>query len=159
MASGAEILWEIIEVRGTLTAIAEAMGKLCVVPEIGGAILDVDYFDRAVARMVNMLKVVDVFAGTPHTEGPRVVVRKGASLRPSHGGTFIPIAGLDVLGKSVSQGTVLGRVVSPYDFEQLDEIVAPFARKEVMQVRNRISKVHPGEYAYMIGDGESGYAP
>jgi hypothetical protein len=50
-------------------------------------------------------------------------------------------------------------VHSPYDFSVLDECVAPFARTEMMQVRNRISKVHPGEYAYIIGDGDTGYAP
>jgi predicted deacylase len=160
LASGAEVLWEHAEVRGTLTNCAEAMGKLCVVPEVGGggAMLDLEYFDRAIARMVNMLKVAEVFAGTPHKDGPRVVVRRGASLRPAHGGTFIPVVGIEVLGKTVPGGTVLGRVVSPYSFETLDEIVAPFARTEMMQVRNRISKVHPGEYAYIVGDGESGYA-
>jgi uncharacterized protein len=71
----------------------------------------------------------------------------------------VPVVGLEVLGKSVPGGTVLGRVHSPYDFSVLDECVAPFARTEMMQVRNRISKVHPGEYAYIIGDGDTGYAP
>ncbi|MBX3560143.1 MAG: succinate dehydrogenase, partial [Chelatococcus sp.] len=64
-----------------------------------------------------------------------------------------------IMGKSLTKGTVLGRVVSPYTFEILDEIKAPFDKTEVMMIRNRISKVHPGEYAYIIGDGDSGYDP
>jgi len=48
-------------------------------------------------------------------------------------------------------------VVSPYTFEELHRLVAPYPKTEVMQVRNRMSKVHPGEYAFIVGDGESGY--
>lgn len=159
LASGAEVLWEHFEARGTLTNHGESLGKLCIVPETGGGglILDVGYFDKAIGDLVNMLKVVEVVKGTASRVGPRIVIRKGSSIRPSHGGTFEPVVGLEVLGKSVPKGTVLGRVISPYTFEVLDELVAPFPKTEMMQVRNRISKVHPGEYAYIIGDGDSGY--
>ena len=33
-------------------------------------------------------------------------------------------------------------------------MIEPF---EIMQVRNRLSKVHPGDYSFIVGDGESGY--
>lgn len=161
LASGAEVLWESNEQRGTLTNCGDQLGKTCFVCEIGGGglILDVNYFEKGYRDLLNMLKVVEVVRGAPEMGRCRIVVRKGSSIRPAHGGTFVPVVGLEVLGKSVPGGTVLGRVHSPYDFSVLDECVAPFARTEMMQVRNRISKVHPGEYAYIIGDGDTGYAP
>jgi hypothetical protein len=92
--------------------------------------------------------------GQPESNSARVVVRKGLSLRPGHGGLFVPEVGLDVLGKSVAGGTVLARVRSPYTFDELHVLRAPFARTEVMMVRDRVSRVHPGEYA---GRPDSGY--
>jgi uncharacterized protein len=161
LASGAEVLWEHNEQRGTLTNHAESLGKLCIVVEIGGGglILDIDYFEKAYRDFLNMAKVVEVVRGEPTFGHARIVVKKGSSIRPTHGGTFVPVIGLDMLGKSVPGGTVLGRVISPYTFEVLDECIAPYPKTELMQVRNRISKVHPGEYAYIIGDGDSGHAP
>ncbi len=159
-ASGAAVLWEQDESRGTLSNCGDALGKLCFVPEIGGGglILDEGYFEKAYQDLLNMLRVVEVVKGKPDLSRARIVVKKGSSLRPKHGGTFEPVCGAEIIGTSVRKGTVLGRVVSPYSFEVLDEIVAPFDKTEIMQVRNRISKVHPGEYAYIIGDGDSGYA-
>jgi len=97
--------------------------------------------------------------GTPQRNRARVVVRTGTTLRPVHGGTFVPVCGTEMLGKSVPKGTLLGQVVSPYNFSVLDELRAPFEETELMQIRDRISKVQPGEYAYIIGDGASGYRP
>ena len=161
LASGAEVLWEVEETRSTLTTTAEGLGKLCVVPEVGGGgqITDAGSFDRALAELANMLRVLEVIPGEVEAKRPRIVVRSGRAVRPAHGGTFVPTVGLEVLGKSVPKGTVLGRVVSPYSFELLDELVAPYERSEIMQVRNRISRVHPGDYAYIVGDGDSGYEP
>ena len=51
---------------------------------------------------------------------------------------------------------MLGRVLAPDTFEELDVLRAPYRVTEVMMVRSRISKVHPGEYAYILGDGENG---
>jgi predicted deacylase len=159
LASGAEVLWEHIESRGTLSNYGEQLGKLCVVPEIGGGSLltDPSYFEKGVADLVNMLRLVEVFDGQVQPSVCRVVVRKGGSVKPAHGGMYLPVVGAEFLGKSVPGGTVLGQVVSPYTFELLDELVAPYAKTELMQIRDRISKVHPGEYAFIIGDGDSGY--
>ncbi|WP_210490878.1 succinylglutamate desuccinylase/aspartoacylase family protein [Microvirga antarctica] len=160
LASGAEVLWEHNEQRGTLSNCADDMGKTAFVVEVGGGgeILDSGSFDRAYGGFLNMLRVIEVVRGTPNLSRARVVVTKGTTVRPSNGGTFVPVSGLEILGKTVAGGTVLGRVISPYTFEVLDELIAPFDKTEIMQVRNRISKVHPGEYAYIVGDGATGYA-
>jgi predicted deacylase len=160
LASGAEVLWEHHEARGTLTNHGEALGKLCIVPEYGGGSLLHDrYFEKCYQDLLNMMRVLELAQGEPVPNRARIVVRTGTSVRPSHGGTFIPVCGTGMLGKSVPGGTVLGRVISPYTFAVLDELRAPFEQTELMQVRDRISKVQPGEYAYIIGDGASGYRP
>ena len=161
LASGAEVLWEHVESRGTLTNWGEQLGKVCVTPEIGGGgqITDPSAFAYGIQYLENMMKVIEMLPGTATRDVPRIVVRKGGTLKPRHGGLFIPEVGLDLMGKTVPSGTLLGRVVSPNSFAVLDELVAPYPKTEMMQIRNRISKVHPGEYAYIVGDGDSGYAP
>jgi hypothetical protein len=161
LASGAEVLWEVSETRSTLTTEVTKAGKVAIIPEIGGGgdLCDEAMFDRGLASLANMLRVLDVFPGEVDAAAPRIVVRKGRAVRPRHGGLFIPEVGLDTLGTSVPEGTVLGKVVSPYTFEMLDELTAPYPKTEIMQVRNRISRVHPGDYAFIVGDGESGYTP
>jgi|GEM_PF-482930 len=159
LASGAEVIWEHHESRGTLTNYAEAMGKLCVVVEAGGGgvILEQRYFSDALSNLENMFRVLKVLPGKVAPSKARVVVREGRTVRPAHGGIFIPEVGAELIGKTVPGGTVLGRVVSPFTFEVLDELKAPYPKTELMQIRNRISKVHPGDYAYIVGDGDSGY--
>jgi uncharacterized protein len=161
MASGAEVLWETTESRNTFSNEATRQGKVAVVVEVGGGgvIEDQAYFTQALGDLDAMLGVLGVTMTREPRSRPRVVVRRGRTVRPAHGGLFLPAVGLEALGKSIPGGTVLGRVVSPYSFEVLDELTAPYGRTEVMQVRNRIGRVHPGDYAYIVGDGDSGYAP
>ncbi len=159
LASGAEVLWEHFEARGTLTNAAAELGKVALVLEMGGGgvFQDGEYLSRGVEDTINVLRVPGMFPGRVSNAGPRVVVRKGTTVRPRNGGTFIPVVGVDQIGKTVAEGTVLGRVVSPHTFDVLDELVAPYPKTELMQIRNRISRVHPGAYAYIMGDGDSGY--
>ena len=43
-------------------------------------------------------------------------------------------------------------MVSPYTFETLEEIRAPFERSLMILLRGAITKVHPGDYAYMVAE-------
>jgi len=63
--------------------------------------------------------------------------------------------GLEQLGQEVAGGTVLGRVVSPYSFETLEEIRAPFSRGYMILLRGAITRVNPGDYAYMVASAET----
>jgi hypothetical protein len=47
---------------------------------------------------------------------------------------------------------VLGRVISPYTFETLEELRAPFERSLVVLLRPALTRVNPGDYAYMLAD-------
>jgi hypothetical protein len=72
-------------------------------------------------------------------------------LRPSHGGLLYPeFSPDDYPGQIVPAGTVMARVINPYTFEQLEELVAPH-EGAVFWWRVGIRKCNPGEYAYSLG--------
>jgi hypothetical protein len=47
---------------------------------------------------------------------------------------------------------VLGRVVSPYSFEELEVIRAPFESTLLVLTRPAYSNVAPGDYGFMVAD-------
>lgn len=158
MIAGAEVLWETPGPAGTLAGDTDAQGIATVIVEVGGGTsFGTPIEDRAMRGVTNILKHVGMLQGDLEIDPPRTVVRRGTGLRPRHGGLFIPEVGLEMLGKQVARGTLLGRVVSVHTFEELDRLEAPYEPTEIMMVRDRISKVHPGDYAYILGDGASGY--
>lgn len=158
LIAGAEVLWESNGPVGTLAGDAADAGVVTVIVEVGGGTsFGTDFEERGLRGVTNILKKVGMLEGEPRIDPARVVVRTGAGLRPRQGGLFLPEVGLDKIGKRVAGGTLLARVVSPQSFEELDRLVAPYEQTELMMIRDRISKVHPGDYAYIVGDGQSGY--
>jgi predicted deacylase len=158
LIAGAEVLWESPGPAGTLAGDTAAQGITTIIVEAGGGTsFGTPMDERAMRGVTNILKHVGMLQGELEVDPPRVVVRRGTGLRPRHGGLFLPEVGLEMLGKRVAKGTLLGRVVSAHTFEELDRLEAPYEPTEIMMVRDRISKVHPGDYAYILGDGSSGY--
>ena len=158
LLGSARILWESAGPAGTLAREVMRREVPAVILEVGGGpsfgtgLMEQGL--RAAERVLAKIGVLGARADAP--QEPRKVVRVAGSLRPKHGGLFIPEVGHEALGGTVAGGTVLGRVLAPDTFEELDVLRAPYRVTEVMMVRSRISKVHPGEYADILGDGESG---
>ena len=75
-----------------------------------------------------------------------------AIIRPHHGGILVPEVHVPDLAREVPGGTVLGRIYSPYTFELLETITAPFARTLLVLLRDNLAPIHPGAYMYMVGD-------
>jgi hypothetical protein len=71
------------------------------------------------------------------------------------GGVLYPEIGLDQLGQEVRGGTLLGRVVSPYTFETLEEIRAPYERGVMILLRAAMMRVNPGDYGYMVANADT----
>ena len=82
----------------------------------------------------------------------QTVVTDMAVIRPRVGGVLYPEIGLDQLGAEVPGDTLLGRVLSPYTFETLEEIRAPFERGIMILLRGGIMRVNPGDYGYMVAN-------
>ena len=69
---------------------------------------------------------------------------------PSKGGLLVPVHEPDEIGREVKKGEVLGRVVSPYTFEVLEELVAP--SDGVLSLIARTYPVRPGDWAFFVAD-------
>jgi hypothetical protein len=158
LIAGAEVLWESKGPAGTLAGDAADRGVVTVIVEAGGGTsFGTHLEERAMRGLLNILKKIGTLAGEPKVDPARIVVRNGMGPRPRHGGIFIPEIGHGHLGKQLPKGALLGRVVSSKTMEEIHQVVAPYEKTEIMMVRDRISKVHPGDYAYIVGDGDSGY--
>lgn len=159
LLGSAEVLYETEHPIGSLAGLTTAEKIPSVILEVGGGVaFGTDYMERGLAATRRILMKLGMLDGVPEPGPARIVCRKGGSVRPHHGGLFQPGVGLDLLGKSVPGGTVLGRVISPATFDELEVITAPYPKTELMMVRSRMGKVEVGEYAYILGDGDSGYA-
>ncbi len=73
-------------------------------------------------------------------------------MRPRAGGFLETDA--PALGETVERGAVLGRVVSPYTFEVLEEIHNPVERGVMILSHLTRNVVQPGDYGYMVGSPE-----
>ena len=73
-------------------------------------------------------------------------------LRPRMGGLCVPHQHL-VPGQQLPAGTALADIVSPYTFETIETMQAPFDDNIVVLCRNYATRIHPGDYGFMIGNG------
>lgn len=157
MLASAEVLWETHHPGGSFAGMTTERGIPTVILEVGGGpCFGTPMMERGLAGTQRILQRLGVLPGEPGPGEGKVVVRGGGSVRPHHGGLYLPEVGLDQIGTSVPKGTVLGRVVAPDTFEELEVIRAPYEPTWLMMIRSRPSKVHPGDYAYILGDGSTG---
>jgi predicted deacylase len=154
LLTGARILWETPLPGGTLPGEAERRGIPWCVFEIGGSpAFGSDRLGRAVEHTLSVLRDAGVLRGPAGAQRAEVLIRDGAAVRPTQGGFFVPTVGAEVLGRAIAGGTVVGRVLSPYTFEELDVLRAPYDPSYVMMARTRPSRVHAGDYAFLFGNG------
>jgi predicted deacylase len=139
--------------QGTLTEAAVPKGIRCVVVEMGGGMLANDeYIARGLQGVHNVMKHLGMIPGEPVAPARQTVVTNMHITRPHFGGLLYPALKMEDIGTVVPKGTLLGSVVSPYTFETLEEMRAPFERNLMILLRGAITKVHPGDYAYMIAE-------
>jgi predicted deacylase len=122
-----------------------------VVVELGGGIVDqTPYVERGVAGVLNILRATGTLEGDPDPPPPQIVVRGIETIRPTRGGWLETEA--PPLGERVAGGEVLGRVISPYTFQEL-EVIRTTVERGIM-ILSHLSRnlVNPGDYGYMVGD-------
>ncbi len=124
-----------------------------VVAEIGGGgQYDEAYLERGVSGVLNALRHLGMLPGEQVKAPKQTLLTKMKILRPHHGGILHPEVHADRLGESVAEGTRLGHVRDAQTFEELEAFYAPFADTHLVLLRSVLSKVHPGDYAYMLSD-------
>jgi predicted deacylase len=119
--------------------------------ELGGGIVDQrPYIKRILDGLNNQLRMIGTIEGevTPNPE--QVVVTELAGIRPKHGGWLEPLCPAN--GEVIKGGQLLGRVVSPYDFETIEEIPTPFENGIMVMQHLTRNFVEAGDYGFMVGN-------
>jgi predicted deacylase len=139
---------------GTTKAVTlDKRGIPVVVVECGGGIVDqTPYVRRTVAGVLNMLRLKGVIPGDVLPPPKQVVVNELVGIRPTQGGWLEPLSPAN--GEVIRGGELLGRVVSPYTFETLEEIPTPFANGIMIMQHLTRNVVEPGDYGWMVGNLE-----
>jgi len=138
--------------NGTSTAVTIDRRNIpSVVVELGGGIVDQrPYVERGLIGLLNMLRHLQVVAGAPTPPPKQIVVGAIKTIRPTRAGLLETLA--PPLGQIIKKGQLLGRVVSPYTFEVLEEIPAPFDAGVMILSHLSRNLVESGDFGYMVGD-------
>ena len=151
---GCEILFRGPSFAGSLGHHARSNGVPTVVSELGGGQQrNEHYVAKGIRGIRNVMKRLEMLPGDPELPPRQVVVDELVVLRPHQGGLMISNVGAERLGEEVAAGTELGRVVSPYTFEVLETVKAPFDPTLLVLVREPMTKVDPGDYGFMVANG------
>ena len=154
-AYGCQILYDHESYVGSATDYALERGIRSMVSELGGGLHDTEYFlGKAVSGTSNVLRAIGMCEGevSPARED-QVVVTTLTVVRPRVGGLLQAEVGADRLGDIVPAGTVLGRIVDPYTFEEVQVLRAPYDPTYLVLSRCPVTPVSPGDYGFMVADG------
>jgi predicted deacylase len=137
---------------GTTATYAEERGVRCTVVEIGGGYHDQpQHVANGVRGVLNQLRHVGVLDGALERRPGQILMRDIKVMRPRVGGICVPSATLSP-GQILRAGTPLADIVSPYTFEVLETMTAPYDDNIVVLCRNFVTRIHPGDYGFMIAD-------
>ena len=137
---------------GTTATYAEQRGVRCTVVEIGGGYHDQPlHVANGVRGVLNQLRHVGVLDGAVERRAGQVLMRDMKVMRPRMGGICVPRSAL-APGQVLSSGTALADIVSPYTFEVLETMTVPFEENIVVLCRNFVTRIHPGDYGFMIAN-------
>jgi len=136
---------------GSASTYTVGRGVPTVTVELGGGPGDQTVFvQRGVAGVLNIMRKIGMIPGEPAPAPRQTVLRTLLTMRPRAGGFLVPE--VTALNAEVPKGTVLGRTLSPYSFEELEVFRAPFEPSVTVEVLVRPCRINPGDYGYMIGD-------
>ena len=153
-AFSCELLYRAPYFEGTFTACARAKGIHSVVSELGGGQQrNAHYLEKGIRGALNVMRALGMLDGAPTPPEEQTIVEELATLRPHHGGIMLSAFDPSRLGETVPQGTELARIVSPYTFEVLEVITAPFDPSILILTREGVTTVNPGDYGLMVANG------
>jgi uncharacterized protein len=158
-AFGCEILYEGAAPTGSLAAYAGERGVTTLIVELGGGQQRNEHFvEKGIRGIRNVMKHLGMIDGEPKLPIEQIFVEELADLKPHHGGLMLSSFGPAHLGEAVGAGTELARVVSPYTFEVLESITAPFEPTLLVLVREAVTTVEPGDFGFIVANGATAVA-
>lgn len=136
---------------GTANIQLEEAGTPVVVVELGGGVIDqTPYVRRGVEALFNVMRYLGMMDGEVTQREDQIVINSIEMVRPTQGG-YIEVAA-PPLGERIKGGEVLGRIISPYTFEELEVMHSPVESGIMILSHLTRNIVQPGDYAFMIGD-------
>lgn len=139
--------------NGTSKAVTTARGVPSVTIELGGGVVDQGpYIARGVEGIKNCMRTLKMDTAPPSPPMAQTVLGAIPTIFPTQGGFLYTEA--PPLGEEIAGGKVLGRVVSPYTFKELEVIKNPIKRGVMILSHLTPNLVEPGDYGYMVGDLE-----
>lgn len=135
---------------GTLSSLALERGITTVTTELGGGVVDQGpYVARNLEGLRNMLRQLKALPGAVTRRADQVEMSRIDIVRPTQGGWLESVC--PPLGEPISAGAVLGRVRSPYGFDELEVIRNPVPEGWMVLSHLTRNLVQAGDYGYMVG--------
>jgi predicted deacylase len=140
---------------GPRSAAGYAGAQLGVVPllvEIGGAgfapLLEEKWIEETVTGMMSVMRAIGMLAGDPIRLERYLHYNRHVRINPSVAGYLLPEIGPESLTQIAEPGTVAGRVISPYSFEELEVLRTPV--KGAWVLVSRPYPVRPGYWSFGV---------
>jgi uncharacterized protein len=158
-AFGCEILYAGAAPAGSLAGYAGGLGVTTLIVELGGGQQRNEHFvEKGVRGIRNVMKHLGMLDGKPELPVEQFIVDELADLKPHQGGLMLSSFGPSRLGEAVAAETELAGVVSPYTFELLESIAAPFEPTLLVLVREAVTTVEPGDFGFIVANGATAVA-
>ena len=139
---------------GTLSDYMIIKGKPSIVAEVGTGITELHdrLVEGSVQGVFNVMKDMGMYPGEPVIPKTQWIVKTRSVTRPKNGGMFYPVVGPEYINKTVPKGTLIAVIRDPLTMEIIEEMRAPFEETVFLDIRAAMTKVHPGDYAYIMAD-------
>ena len=135
-----------------------ALGIPSLIGGVGGAGFgreaEESWIETNVRGTLGAMKALEMFDDPPPAPRRFLDFELMHRVNPRVAGLFYPSRARDVLGREVREGEVLGRVVSPYTFEERETLRAPC--DGYLMYTARWQPVRPGEWAFGVIDKNHG---
>jgi len=99
-----------------------------------------------------VLGVAGVLTAIPGIAAPATAVGPSQVLRPGQGGIFVPELRADAVGTIVPGGTILGRLLDPVTYNEVETFTAPFAETALMLLRPTVARIEGGAMTYVVAE-------
>jgi hypothetical protein len=123
---------------------------------IGGAGFDRDleerWHERNLRGIRNVMTYLGMLSGEMELPDEYLVYEFVHRVNPKVGGLLTPVNDVERFGREVEAGELLGRIISPYTFEVLEELRAPVDGFLIYWARQY--PIRPGDWAYGVVPGD-----
>lgn len=131
-------------------------GEILGIPSCGSFIggagfdrdLERDWAQRNLTGIRNVMKHLGMVSGEQNLPDRYLIYEAVHRVNPKNGGLLEPVNLVETFGRPVQKGELLGRIISPFSFEVIEELVSP--ADGVLSFWARNYPIRPGEWAYGV---------